>query len=98
MTPVEIFVSNYPWATTDAELKTEFERHGLVDSIRLITDRETGRSRGFGFVTMPNTDEANAAIAALHGSDFGGRSLNVRESRDKTNPRAKGGRRTRASA
>lgn len=66
---------------TDDELRNAFEEHGAVDSARVVTDRETGRSRGFGFVEMPNDSEASAAISALDGRNLGGRDLKVNEAR-----------------
>ena len=83
----KIFVGNFSFNTTDAELRQWFEAHGAVESATVVTDRDTGRSRGFGFVEMPNNNEAEAAIAALNGSDSGGRPLTVNEAR----PREEGG-------
>jgi RNA recognition motif-containing protein len=77
---LNLFVGNLPFSTTDAELHRMFEAYGTVDSARVITDRETGRSRGFGFVEMPD-EAANAAIEALDGSDVGGRNIKVNEAR-----------------
>jgi len=68
---------------TEAELRSLFQPFGTVDSVSLVTDRDTGRSRGFGFVEMANKDEAAKAIAALHGQDSGGRPLTVNEARPK---------------
>jgi RNA recognition motif-containing protein len=76
-----IFVGNVPWSITEDELHQLFERYGSVASVRLATDRETGRSRGFGFVEMPDADEAQAAIMGLHGTAVEGRLLTVNESR-----------------
>ncbi len=80
----KIFVGNFSFKITDADLRQWFQAHGSVDSATVVTDRNTGRSRGFGFVEMPNDNEAEAAIAALNGSDAGGRSLTVNEARPKT--------------
>jgi RNA recognition motif-containing protein len=80
----KIFVGNFSFSTTDADLRQWFEAHGAVESATVVTDRDTGRSRGFGFVEMPNNNEADAAIAALNGSDSGGRPLTVNEARPKT--------------
>ena len=80
----KIFVGNFSFSTTEADLRQWFQPHGTVDSATVVTDRDTGRSRGFGFVEMPNNSEADAAIAALNGSDVGGRSLTVNEARPKT--------------
>jgi RNA recognition motif-containing protein len=78
---VNIFVGSLPFATREETLREAFEAHGEVTSARIITDRETGRSRGFGFVEMPNEEEARTAIDALNGSDFEGRTINVNEAR-----------------
>ncbi|MBN2449206.1 MAG: RNA-binding protein [Lentisphaeria bacterium] len=78
---MNIYVGNLPWSTADQDLRELFGEHGDVASARVITDRETGRSRGFGFVEMPNADEANAAIAALSGKDLEGRPLTVNEAK-----------------
>ena len=80
----KIFVGNFSFSTTEADLRKWFEPHGAVESATVVTDRDTGRSRGFAFVEMPNDNEANAAIAALNGSDGGGRPLTVNEARPKT--------------
>ncbi len=79
----KIFVGNFSFQTTDGELRSLFEPHGAVDSVTIVTDRDTGRSRGFAFVEMANNSEADAAILALNGSDFGGRPLTVNEARPK---------------
>lgn len=80
----KIFVGNFSFQTTEAELRQWFEPHGAVDSATVVTDRDTGRSRGFGFVEMPNNSEADAAITALNGKDEGGRPLTVNEARPKS--------------
>ncbi len=80
----KIFVGNFSFSTTEADLRQWFEPHGAIESATVVTDRDTGRSRGFGFVEMPNNAEAEAAIAALNGSDSGGRPLTVNEARPKT--------------
>jgi len=79
----KIFVGNFSFNTTDTDLRQWFEPHGAVESATVVTDRDTGRSRGFGFVEMSNNNEADAAIAALNGHDAGGRSLTVNEARPK---------------
>jgi RNA recognition motif-containing protein len=79
----KIFVGNFSFSTTEADLRQLFEPYGAVDSVTVITDRDTGRSRGFGFVEMPNNSEAEAAISALNGKDSGGRQLTVNEARPK---------------
>src|ERR1700745_778173 len=85
-----LYVGNLPHNTTEAELRNLFEAHGAVEKITLVTDRDTGRSRGFGFVEMTNASEADKAIAALNGSDLGGRPLTINEAKQKTD-RPKGG-------
>jgi len=77
----KIYVGGLPYATTDAQLQDLFSTHGQVESARVITDKFTGRSRGFGFVEMANSDEAQKAIQALNGTDFEGRNLTVNEAR-----------------
>ena len=72
-----IYVGNLPFTTTNNELRELFAPHGEVDDAQVIMDRETGRSRGFGFVEMANDAEAQTAIRELDGSDMGGRSLKV---------------------
>jgi RNA recognition motif-containing protein len=80
---VNIYVGNLPYTTTDAELQQTFEAYGAVSRTKVITDRETGRSRGFGFVEMATDAEAEAAIEALNGADFSGRRLIVNKARPK---------------
>ncbi len=87
---MKIYVGNLAYRTTEDDLRNEFEKHGAVSSVDIITDRETGRSKGFGFVEMMNNDEANAAIAALDGASVGDRTLKVNEARPKA-PRPGGG-------
>ena len=88
---MNIYVGNLPHATTDQELREAFEEFGSVDSASVIMDRETGRSRGFGFVEMPNSDEANDAINSLNGTEFGGRTLTVNEARPREKRSGGGG-------
>ncbi len=80
--PTKIYVGNLPWRATDAQLTQLFGAHGEVVDARIVTDRETGRSRGFGFVTMANADAAQNAIRALNGHSLEGRSLVVNEARE----------------
>jgi RNA recognition motif-containing protein len=87
-----IFVGNLDFAATDSSVRAMFERYGTVDRVNLVTDRDTGRSRGFAFVEMSNTDEADKAIAGLNGVAFEGRALNVNEARPKTQGGGGGGR------
>ncbi|MBM4108852.1 MAG: RNA-binding protein, partial [Phycisphaerae bacterium] len=83
----KLYVGNLPFSTNDAELRSMFEPHGQVSSAQVVTDRETGRSRGFGFVEMPNDEEATKAIEAMDGNAIGGRPLKVNEAK----PREAGG-------
>ncbi len=78
---MNIYVGNLNFATTEEAVRAAFEQYGEVKSARVIIDRETGRSRGFGFVEMDNDQEAQAAMAALNGTDLDGRTLNVNEAR-----------------
>ena len=78
---MNIYVGNISWNTKENDLRELFEQHGQVDSARILKDRETGRSRGFGFVEMGNDDEARAAIEALNGFEVDGRQLRVNEAR-----------------
>src|SRR5215831_12827018 len=79
----KIFVGNFSFSLSEGELRSMFEPFGTVDSATVVTDRATGRSRGFGFVEMSNNEEAEKAIAALNGKDSGGRQLTVNEARPK---------------
>ena len=79
-----IFVGNLDFAATESSVRSLFEPYGKVDRVNLVTDRDTGRSRGFAFVEMAAADEADRAIAALNGVNVGGRALNVNEARPKT--------------
>ena len=86
-----IYVGNLPYQLTDDELRAAFEAHGEVTSAKIINDRETGRSKGFGFVEMPDTAAAEAAIKAIDGMEMGGRNLRVNEARPRE-PRPPRGR------
>ena len=89
-----LYIGNLPHSTTEAELRNLIEAHGAVEKITLVTDRDTGRSRGFGFVEMANASEADKAIEALNGSDLGGRTLTINEAKPKSDrPRSGGGQR-----
>jgi RNA recognition motif-containing protein len=79
-----IFVGNLSFGATEASVRSLFEAYGTVDRVSIVTDRDTGQARGFGFVEMGNNSEADRAIAALNGQDLGGRALNVNEARPKT--------------
>ena len=76
---MNIFVGNLSYSVTDRELRSAFEAHGQVTSASVILDRMTGKSRGFGFVEMPNRDEASAAIQALNDQNLNGRNIRVNE-------------------
>ena len=90
---MNIYVGNLPRATTEAELRQAFEAFGRVSAASVIKDKFSGESRGFGFVEMPEKSEAMAAIAAMNGKDFGGRTLTVNEARPREErPRDGGGR------
>jgi len=86
-----IFVGNLDFNTGEDELRKMFEVYGQVDRVSIMTDRDTGRSRGFGFVEMANAEEGEKAIAALNGTQLGGRTLNVNEARPKPERGAGGG-------
>lgn len=78
---MNIYVGNLPYSTTDSELEQLFGQHGQVQKASVVMDRDTGRSRGFGFVEMSSVEEGNAAITALSGFDMGGRKLIVNEAK-----------------
>jgi RNA recognition motif-containing protein len=78
---VNIFVGNLAFSATDHDLRQLFEQYGAVDKINIITDRYTGQSRGFGFVEMPDSTAAKAAIQGLQGKELAGRTLNVNEAK-----------------
>jgi len=86
-----IFVGNLSFNTNEDELRQLFEGFGQVDRVSILTDRETGRSRGFGFVEMSSDEDGEKAIAALNGSQIGGRTINVNEARPKTERSGGGG-------
>jgi len=79
-----IFVGNLDFGATEESIRELFEPHGAVERVSLVTDRDTGRSRGFAFVEMTDSAEADRAIAALNGVSLGGRALNINEARPKT--------------
>ena len=87
-----IFVGNLDFNTSEDELRKLFETHGQVDRVSIMTDRDTGRSRGFGFVEMTSAEDGEKAIAAMNGSQIGGRTLNVNEARPKVERAGGGGR------
>ena len=87
---MKIYVGNLSFSTTEEQLREKFAEYGEVEEIAVVTDRYTGRSRGFGFVTMSNSEESKAAIEALNAMELDGRALNVNEarpSRDAGGPR-----------
>lgn len=86
-----IFVGNLDFGATEDSLRSMFEAHGAVERVSIMTDRDTGRSRGFAFVEMTNAEDADRAIAALNGAEMGGRALNVNEARPKTERGGGGG-------
>ena len=86
-----LYVGNLPHSTTEPELRGLFEAHGAVEKVSLVTDRETGRSRGFAFVEMTDAGEAEKAIAALNGTELGGRALKINEAKPKTDRPGGGG-------
>jgi len=79
----KIYIGNIPFSSTEDELRAVFQRHGEVTSVNVITDRESGRPRGFAFVEMDDASAADDAIRALDGSDLGGRSIRVNEAEDR---------------
>jgi cold-inducible RNA-binding protein len=85
-----IFVGNLSFNATEGDVRSMFEEYGTVDRVNIVTDRDTGKARGFGFVEMGNDGEGEKAITALNGRDLDGRALNVNEARPKEN-RAGGG-------
>ena len=85
----KLFVGGLSWNTDEDLLREAFERFGAVEEARVITDRETGRSRGFGFVTLDNPEAAQSAISAMDGTDLDGRTIKVNIAQDK--PRGGGG-------
>jgi RNA recognition motif-containing protein len=88
---VELYVGNLPWSVDDQGLTNLFAAHGQVDRAKVVSDRATGRSRGFGFVTMANREEGLKAVQALNGADCDGRPLRVREAEPKPPGGGQGG-------
>jgi RNA recognition motif-containing protein len=91
----KLYVGGLPYSVTDEQLSELFESHGTVESAKVITDRYTDRSRGFGFVEMSTQEEAEQAIQALNGSELGGRSLTVNISKPREERPRSGGSRNR---
>ena len=81
---MKLYVGNLPYNTTEEDLRSLFSQYGNVDNVAVVTDRDTGRSRGFGFVEFQDDNEARTAISALSGQEYGGRALTVNEARPKT--------------
>ncbi len=89
---MDIYVGNLPYETDDSVVKTAFEEYGTVDSVKIVIDRETNRSKGFGFVSMSDDESARKAINELNGAELNGREIKVNEARPKSdNPRGPGG-------
>lgn len=89
---MNIYVGNLSFETTEEDVREAFEPFGQVESVKLITDKYSGGSRGFGFVEMPSKDEAQSAISGLNGKELKGRALNVNEARPRSErPRGGGG-------
>jgi len=89
---MKLYVGNLPYSTTEEDLRNLFAQYGNVESVAVITDRDTGRSKGFGFVEFGDDNEARNAISALSGQEYGGRALTVNEARPKTGGGGGGGR------
>jgi RNA recognition motif-containing protein len=88
---VNIYVGNLPYSTTESDLRQAFEAFGTVESVNIIQDRETGRSKGFGFVVMPDSAQAQAGIAGVNDKDMGGRRVKVNEARPRDDRPSGGG-------
>ena len=88
---MNIFVAKLNFDTRESDLQDAFEAHGAVDSVKIIMDKFTGKSKGFGFVEMPNDDEGRAAIDALNDQDFDGRTIVVKKAEPRENNRGGGG-------
>lgn len=90
---MNIYVGNLSYDVNEEDLRQAFEPYGQITSVRVISDRDTGRSKGFGFVEMPNDAEAQSAISGLNGNEMQGRSIKVNEARPRNEGRRDGGRR-----
>lgn len=88
---MNLYVGNLAYTVTESDLRTAFEAFGTVDRASVITDRDSGRSKGFGFVEMPNNSEADAAIKALNDTALNGRNIKVNEARPRENRPQRGG-------
>lgn len=87
----KLYVGNLPFSATEQALGDAFAQCGTVESVKIITDRDTGRSKGFGFIEMANDDEATAAITKFHGADYEGRAMTVNEARPMAPRESRGG-------
>lgn len=88
----KLYVGNLPYSANDTTLREKFEECGTVDSSKVIMDRETGRSKGFGFIEMSSDEEAEEAISKFHGTDFNGRNMTVSEAKPMAPKEGGGGR------
>ena len=88
---MRIYVGNLAYQVTEAELQAAFEAHGEVESANIITDRDSGRSKGFGFVEMPDSEQAKTAMEALNGTELGDRAITVNEARPREERGGRGG-------
>ena len=88
---MNLYIGNLSWSISEPELQQTFEAYGVVSSCKIVKDKMTNRSKGFGFVEMPNDDEANAAITALNGKDVKGRNISVNEARPREERPQSGG-------
>jgi RNA recognition motif-containing protein len=93
---MNIYVGNLPYDVTEEELQKAFSAFGSVQTVKIIKDMYSGKSKGFGFVEMPSKDDGQAAIDGLNGKDFKGRTLNVNQARPRSDARAPGGGRRRS--
>ena len=89
---MNIYVGNLSYEANEEDLRQAFDAYGQISSVRVITDRDSGRSKGFGFVEMPNDAEAQSAISGLNGQELQGRSLKVNEARPRSEGRGDRGR------
>jgi len=89
---MKIYVGNLPFSSSETDVRDLFSEHGQVNDVAIITDRDTGQPRGFGFVEMPSDSEATQAIEKLNGFDMGGRQLNVNEAKPREDRGGGGGR------
>ena len=91
----KLYVGGLPFSTTDEQLEELFSSHGTIESAKVITDRYSGKSRGFGFVELSSNSEAESAINALNGTELGGRTITVNEARQRENRSDRGGQNNR---